>query len=856
MTKQSMVALPPSFRRPRIARSLALCSTALAGLVLSPHAYADALPSPVITVSAPSGFDNLTQQQNLIVDVYFGRVRRGEVQVRATPGGIGFPDPDAVIELLPPLRDRAAVAAALGVALLPANSELSCSLGSDPAGCGRLVPDVAGVIFDRENFRIDVFVNPVFLETQDRYTDVYLPEPESGPTFVSSLGAIVSGRVGEMERIYNIQNRMVAGFGERRLVADLSYAIDLGLQADRLNLEWDRPGLRYTAGAMWAPGTELRGTRKLIGASIASQIDTRRDKEQVLGSPLVIYLDQRARIDILRDGRLLGSAVYSAGNQQIETVNLPDGSYDIVLRIDEPGRPIREERRLFTKNRSIPSPGRTDFFGFAGFEIDGRARGSLQPSDRPYIHAGITRRMGAHWALAGEIEAGHSSASAELAAILLSDVALVRAAGLAGRDGAYGAILQIASSGSSQLNFNFDLRHIEGGTTRYGLLGEPANQGLLSAVPFSATSYSQASGLVSFALADVRLLATMLYQNDESGRARYSVGPSVEWDVFRSGPLVVALRGELTATERGQAGFAGLSLRLIGASTSFTSLTGARMSGISGDDQGDGAVVTASGGWSPRFSEGDLSLGMGMEKRSTQKFITASAELNHRLGSLTGDVVRSRIGSVSGTQYAIGARSTIVAGGGGVHVAGKTTSDSAIIASVRGARKTDVFELLVGDQVAGTLSGSRSIRLPLPPYRAYDLRIRPVSTDPVAYDSSIREVGLYPGSVSTVSWDTAPISIRIGRLVGAGGTPLANATLSAKGVWAETDSEGFFQIEAPDDARFEVVLRNGRTYKLTLPPGKLEAGVTRLGQVICCDAPDVLLGALEVPPRGLNGDPQ
>ena len=99
---------------------------------------------------------------------------------------------------------------------------------------------------------------------------------------------------------------------------------------------------------------------------LRAQIDTRLDRDEVLGSPVVVYLDQRARVDVVRDGRVLYSAIYEAGNQAIDTSNLPDGSYDIILRIDEPGRPEREERRFFSKSRQIPSLGRTDFFVFGG----------------------------------------------------------------------------------------------------------------------------------------------------------------------------------------------------------------------------------------------------------------------------------------------------------------------------------------------------------------------------------------------------------------------------------------------------------------------------------------------------------
>lgn len=833
-----------------VTRRLALCCTALVSLAHIPDARAEQDRRPAIVVGEPEGFATLTQDQTLIVDVYFGRVRRGEARIVANPGSIAFVDPASVLELLPPLSEPAAVEAALSASLLPANTQFACSLAIEPGRCGSLNPDVAGVIFDRNNFRIDVFVNPTFLEVEDRLADAYLPRPDGGISAINSFGAIVSGRFGGSQTVYNIQNRLVAAYGEQRIRADLSYATDFGLQADTLAFEWDRPGIRLSAGALWAPGSELAGTRKLIGLGAASQIDTRRDRDEMLGSPLVVYLDQRARIDVLREGRVLGSAIYDAGNQQIDTSNLPEGSYEIVLRIDEPGRGVREERRLFTKSRQIPSLGRTDFFAYAGVQVDGFHRGSLRPTDHPYAQAGLVHRLSENWALSGGVEANDVGGTAEIAATFLTDLAQVRAAGLVDLDGAYGAIIQLASSGSSRLNFNFDLRHVEGRPALFS----PIRGGSPLLPSAFGGSYSQAGGLVSYSLDNLRVLATLLYRDDKSEAARYSIGPSVEWDVLRSGPFLVTLRGDMTATERGRAAFAGISLRMFGANSSLTALAGARASGIAGDNQGEGPVTAFSGAWSSGFADGDFSLGASVERRSRQENATLSSEFRHRLGSFAGDLARSSIGDGSTTQYSAGFQTTLVAGAGGVRLSGKTTSDSLIVARVKGARERDTFDVLINEQLAGSIAGSNPLSLALPPYRAYTVRIRPTSADLISYDSSPREVGLYPGSVADVTWTAAPITIRIGRLLGVDGVPLGGASISAKGVWAETDADGYFQIEAPDDTLFEVVLSDGRRFGLTLPAGDANEGIVRLGTVVCCAADKVLLGSLDGLPLLADGE--
>ncbi len=830
-------------------RALALGCTALAASLASSAGHANG--SPAITVGEPAGFSNLADEQPLLVDIYFGGLRRGEARIVVTPESVSIDDPAAVVDLLPHVADRSAVEAALGAQNLPANSDRACSQTSDSRTCGRLAPEIAGVILDRDKLRLDVFLNPRLLAAYDNVEDHYLPAPAGGPSMIHALGALVSGRAAYGDTYYNLQDQFVLARGAGRLRADLSYATGYGLEAEQVALELDRPERRYSAGALWAPGDELTGRRKLLGVGIETQIDTRLDKDEILGSPVIVYLDRRARVDVVRDGRVLSSAVYEAGNQQLDTTNLPEGSYDILLRIDEPGQPTHEERRFFTKSRRIPSLGRTDFFAFGGMMVDSADPKSLEPSSHPYFQGGVARRLSETWAVEGEVQATDRGASAELAATLLTPLAQVRAAAVADLDGRYGAIFQIASSGTSRLNFNLDLRHMNSAEPAAGMAAIPA-VGAAPGDPFAApglarlgTSYSQAGGIVSYSLANLRFLGVLSYRDTKAQDASYSIGPSLQWDVLRKGPFTLTLRGDVAATDRGTSGFAGISLRLLGRRASVTALGGGRGSSGSHDDLGDGAVASIAGSWSANPLGGQLALGAGYDHQPRQDDLVLSSQFDHPLGSLSGDFVRSDGGGRSVSQYSLGMQTTVTAGAGAVRVAGKTTTQSMIVAQVEGAGPGNSFEILVNEQVAGTIVGNRPLTLALPTYRAYDVRIRPTGKNLLAYDSSPRSVGLYPGAVARLEWKTAPVTIKFGRLVDRLGTPVAHASITGHGVWAETDDDGFFQIEAPDDAEVTVTTRDGRSFATALPRGERKGEIARLGAVSCCGDNVVQLGALD-----------
>jgi hypothetical protein len=125
--------------------------------------------------------------------------------------------------------------------------------------------------------------------------------------------------------------------------------------------------------------------------------------------------------------------------------------------------------------------------------------------------------------------------------------------------------------------------------------------------------------------------------------------------------------------------------------------------------------------------------------------------------------------------------------------------------------------------------------------------------------------------VARLDWRASPVTIRFGRLVAHDGTPMGGASITGKGVWSETDDEGYFQIEAPDDADLTVTTRDGRSFPLALPRAA-DSGedIARIGDVECCDAdrsirlsgdgsgtgpdPAITLGALDLRGRADDKD--
>jgi Mat/Ecp fimbriae outer membrane usher protein len=813
-------------------------------LVAAPSAHA-ASAAPWLAVGEPAGFADLAGPQEMLVDVYFEGARAGETRVEVAAGTVRLASAPQVVAMLPPLRDRDAVVAALARGNLPAHRSLACSRARAPGPCGSLAPEVAGVIFDRDRFRLDIFVNPRLLEAGRAAAATFIPVPDRDLSLVGTLGVLISGQTGSA-RAYNLEGGLVAGSGARRLRARLGYSSGRRLEADTLALEWDRPGIRYMAGALWVPGSEIAGRRKLAGLGVESQIDTRADRENLLGTPLALYLGRRARVEILREGRLIHSAIYEAGPTRIATEGFADGAYEITVRIAEEGGAVREERRFFTKSRRIPSLGRTDFFAFGGLAL-GEGVSAQRGLGDPHFQAGVSRRLSQDWALDAAGLATGEGAALEMGATWLTPFVQVRAAATGGSNGALGGLVQIASTGSPRLAFNLDMRAVNerlGGGLGPG--GMPPRDPAGGAGPprEERGGYLQLSGTFAYGFAGLRLLGSAFLRDERHGPLRYTIGPAIEWDALRRGPLTLTVRGDTTLNERGRAGFAGLALRLLTGRGSRSLAAGARHSAIPGDDTGDGAEVALGAAWSPSLRRGELTLGAGLERRPDHSTALLSGDLRQPFGSLAADFARSTTGGAASNQYTLGLQTSLIAGGGTVRLAGRAATQSMILARVEGAGAESRFELLVDEQVVGTLSGGASLPVALAPYRAYNVRLRPAGADLVAYDAGVRRIGLYPGSVTALRWEVAPIAIRLGRLAAPDGTAIAGATILGKSVWARTDARGFFQIEAADGAELTVTTAEGRSFALVLPRSVPHTGVARLGEVTCCGATEQRLGSL------------
>lgn len=797
---------------------------------------AAATSSGTVTIESsgtPEGFDELAAEREMLVDVFYGGRRAGEARVLVRPGFLQFKRPELLAGLIPNLKVGPELQAALGRDF-PTHTDLVCSSGQ-MRNCGELFPEVAEIIFDEERFRVDLFVNPRWLRTIPLQEQLYLSSPTTGLSLTTSSGFALSGSSTSVP-LYNFQNRSLLAFREARVRSDVSYASKIGFVTDTVAVEIDRPALRYSAGLFWAPGSDLIGQRRIVGLGVGTQFDTRADRETLRGTPLIVFLSHSSRVDIVVDGRLVSSASYEAGNNVIDTTSLPDGSYSLLLRIEEESGAVREERRFFVKNPQIAPLGHPIYFAYAGVISDGRPANFLGFTKNFYYQFGTARRLNDKIALDLSV-IGTKSPVIEAGGWLITSVGRARLAALASFDGHRGALLQFTSGQSGRITANLDARKIwsQDGRPLIPLSGGVNSFDVrqLDDRQLGKGSFTQVTGAIGYRIGSAYLSIIGSLRKDKGFAADYSVGPSLSWPVANFRGLQINLQADAQLTRTTAAGFLGARIVFNRGRYGATSTTGRRVFSGRGSSRGSRGFVGDTTAHLA-YVAGDTNLGLAAGLKREEKSDTGHAEatLYSRFGNARAEIARD-FQTGGRTQYGVSFQTGGVAGGQMVALGGREAAESALIVSLNRLEASARFEILIDGQPRGYVRTGQQLPLFLQPYRAYSVRLRPVGAPSVRFDTSSREVTLYPGSVAHLHWSVERLATVFGRVVRKNGTPLANAIVSSGQSVGESNSDGFFQVEA--SANQVLVFSPGSASECRVQLGPLDQHLdyVRVGGVVC-----------------------
>jgi hypothetical protein len=749
----------------------------------------------VLRTLAPPGFEDLDQPQRTLIDVVFlGRVIGG-VAVEVQGALLQFEQPLRLLAQLDELADSKSVLGVLS-GPLPANAELLCrSNTAHQEGCGRLQPEIAGVIYDRARFTAELFVNPAFISSNTAQ-DLFLPPPEPGVFAFSRFFGSLSGSTDGDTRL-GLQQDMRLGAGATRLVANTYLSNQDAAKLDALRLESDQKLWRYTAGRFYAASLFSISDLNMLGVSVRTHTDGLVNKRLTDLNQLAVFLNRRGQVRVLREGRVLFSQTFAAGRHIIAPGLMPDGAYEVTLQISEDGAPPREETRFFVSRHDIPGPQIPFYFFDAGRLLDASDVAVGSGSDY-VLRAGGQWRLAPSLALGGHFLGARDNQIVELDTTWLREGWSARSAWFASSVGDLGVDSTLSVS-APRWHYSFSLRRILAGRskTARGFLHEIARSrtratlamgGVLGRwIVSSNVSFSQ-TGDAGTRSANLQVRYTLPQRSFLRSNVLFDLG---YMDERLSASLALNMRfGAPTRPVSVEAGYRAINLRSdrrsaqragafqrVSASGNFVNVPGAQL-----------AQASISIDRTPDHS--NLRLWSDYQSRIGRLF--ASGNLGRAGGSTTGTYdVHLHSGLYASNLFDAG---RVLGAGGG---AGGAAGDAALLIALNGEAPNTEFTINVDSATRGRLRAGEQLAITLPAYRTYDVRIAEHSRKTLHYDRSTRRITLFPGNVAYAAWQASVVVPAFGRVVDMDGAPLRNVQVLGASAPTFTDDRGYFTVEIP-----------------------------------------------------------
>jgi len=803
---------------------------------------AASVPQGFEDLVVPAGFESLLEPSLTYADVYFGGRPIGSTTATYGPGFFRFEEPLEVLTRIGEITDFDVVLRAMGGALDP-HEDMVC-YSTNQTGCGVIDPEVVGVIYNADTFRADIFVNPAYLDISGLPRDRYMPDAALEPAFTSGVRGSFSGSDGQQVR-FSGDNHSVLGFGNSRAVSDLSYQTSDGAFFESLRGEHDTEDWRFGGGLIDTLGTQFVNNATIFGVTATTSLDRRLDLGTATGTEVILFLPQRAQVEVLRDGRVLSSQFLQAGNQLIDTSSLPDGSYELTLRITELNGEVREETTFFSKSRRLPpvdAPSYTLQAGVLANEFDNAGLRKFMPSAdsaQPFLRLGtlhrITDDLGLGSSLVGTDDVGVGEISAiAIGTDVMADVALMWSTdndrGV--RAGVSGMLLD--------WSFNVTGQRVWAGEATQGL--QPNNA---SFDPITDNRV-QLSGSLSHSY-DWGRVTFLGSWNRDFGSSVYSYGPNVVVPLWGDTASQATLSLSATQSNR-ETLVQGLFTYSWGNSLtpwSFTSQGGGQY--VRDNDAGTvagrtGELGRANASWrgTDLLLRDQLILGGGAFRDTSRDGVEASMAYGAQgVGNLSTSAIRSRNDSGDqATNYNGNFDAGLIGNLDNVRPSGAGVQGAGIVLTLEGRTGEAVFDVIVGGQRFGTMTSGESRAINLTPYQTYQVRVEPISGGFINVLTPPQAVTLYPGNVVTVIFEAAKIVPVFGRIVSPDGRPIGIARILGTMDASVTDEQGFFQSEMAGGGVLTIQPLQGPECEVTIDDLGDSDVFVKLGTLVCVEADD------------------
>ena len=798
------------------------------------------------TTTPPPGFEDLIGVQNTQADVYFQGQPLVSTFVEFDLERIWFLTPEEVVAAIPTLKNPEAVLAVIS-GELERNSDLLCSVRVR-TNCGVLNPDVAGVIFNEGKFRLDLFVHADELEVQLVVGDRYLPAPSVSFSTLHDLSLSASGQF-DNDR-YNFAGESFLSRGAAR--GRVRYGLtNSGPTLDEASLQWDRRDREFEFGAFRAArGNSLFvNDRRLLGVRWGSSTKTRTDLDNALATPIFVFLERRSRVDILRDGQILDSRFYDAGNHQLNTTRLPDGAYDITVKTVNADGSESLESHLFVRDSLLPPLGEQQFFVEAGAFTQAYGSSLPRTTGGGWLRAGASRRLSEGFAIEAETLISNEVSLLQGGAYLIGRGWQVHAGVMASERGDSGFSLR-GQWQRKGYGLSFNVQHLDSRSpTQLGGRFDPLIAGnidfdseeltreLFAPQSILGGSFTQASASLSFPLripflrgkvSQGRANLRARYNNRDFGGATSGIGFNYNAPLFKRRNIaadlnfeglyandrsLVRLGVDFRWRDRGQSALVRPELVTSQAVDPFT-------------DERESLTFNPAlnAFWNRNVhteNYGDFTENLYLTHDNTRSVLGSRLSSQSKYGFSELDLAYQNSRGSSGRDgltYATNSRLSLVSTEGKSALGGGNSQLAAIVVEIDGDLPGTDFRVIIDSRVSGYASSDKRAVVSVRPYETYTVRVQPDGDSILGYDERSIDVTLFPGNVHRLVFSARALHVLVSQALLPDGSPVSHGKFVNVEGFGATDAEGWFQVEVDHRQALQVRLPSGEYCELMQPP--------------------------------------
>ncbi|MDM8547921.1 TcfC E-set like domain-containing protein [Candidatus Venteria ishoeyi] len=778
-----------------------------------------------ISDEAPPGFEDLTAPQTTEIDIFYGSQNIGGAFVTYTPNSIEFVNPEtpkAITDVIPDILDKNAVISALTGPLEP-HSALICIKPGRPKGCGILEPEVTGLIFDADRFRADIFINKNLLALAGVKTSAYLPAATAEYSTILGFNGTLNG-TDAANSVYNLSLLGITAYRHWRLQTVVNTNSEEHTSFDGLFAEADWLNHQASFGLLQFETMPLLKRPKLLGSKFSTSTRSRLNLEQVYGNALTLFLPRRSKVQIYRDHRLLSGKIYDIGNQALDTSDLPNGSYQVELIIEDiQSGEVRKETRFFAKSTELPPLGETFYHLQAGFlnnknQSQGNDTSNLSNYDMPFLHGGFSQRLRPDFGYEINFISNREEQIVAGKLLWMGYNKHLNLSVLTNNRSAYG----FSGNFSLKRGVNINVIHLNIPT-------EAVHQTLLSD-PFSQFDIS-----LNTSFEQVRVYGQIRWRKEKhDDNFNHEFSAAIKFPILRKNRWYVDF--ELEYNED-------VTDRLVMARMRFQHQQKKhwRISGYASSKHENKTGKTYSNGsvnlnWNDeRRWKADVSLSGGLSHIQDKTSVHLQSDYKDVYGwnkifvehNMSSDEIPSK------TLYGLGFRSTLVFDKKGVVIGSHKTSISGIIVEIKGTPAGAMFDVEANNFPHGQAAIGQTVFIPLSPYQSYSVRLVPHPETYVSYDTSPKEITLYPGNTERLVWQASPIFILIGKAVFPNGEPVTNAYLKGNLERSSTNADGIFQLEVSAGSQVYASIEGEKSCIMHIPTVGVRENIVTLDKLVC-----------------------